>query len=653
MRDATDHPLARATTVRSNWRERTLALVAWTLVMGFWILLIRAAGPDRAARSNPGAALHHTVTLDPAVAGARLWVGPRVALPVPDDGVLKVLDLPPGEHELTVRAPGYLPYTTRLQITAPGATTVRLVAQRGTLHVRARPGSTVVAINAAGRESALGQVPAPGLLVSEGLLPIGTYALRVTHPDCAPLLIEEITLGANRPAQVNPVQSPLPAELRVVSVPSGATVRLDGRPRGATPLTLHPPAETEVTLTVELPGYVRAETTLQLRPREVRTIELGPLVPESGALALHHAPADLPRGELRLWVDDRAVPLDDDGTVQHLALGQRRVRVEHPDYEPWQGGLLIEKDRTTPLTVTLRPKPGRVRLVGAPPDLQLALNGRAVTPHDGIVDLPPGQAVTLIAGAPRHHAQTLTLTLAPNQTHTWQVQLERQRLPRPGHDHENSLGMVFTPVPGTGVLFSIWETREQDFAAYVAAREREWDHPARGPTHPAAYVSWDDAQDFCAWLTEHERRQGWLREDQRYRLPTDVEWSVAVGLPAEAGDSPAESDRQRIEDHYPWGDYWPPPYGAGNYGEELNVDPYEGSAPVGSFKANAFDLYDMGGNVWEWVEDAWHARSRNRVLRGASFAMAYPDDLLLSAYRLYFAPSTRFDYIGFRVVLEP
>ncbi len=209
----------------------------------------------------------------------------------------------------------------------------------------------------------------------------------------------------------------------------------------------------------------------------------------------------------------------------------------------------------------------------------------------------------------------------------------------------NSLGMKFVPVAGTGVLFSVWATRVQDFEAFVAdskydppgsmwPRDQDgrcrrevwsvkatWREPGfiQGPTHPVVGVSRNDAKKFCEWLTGREQGSGMLPPGRVYRLPTDVEWSAAVGLQGEDGNSPKEkSGKIQL---YPWGKQWPPPKGAGNYaGEESNIKPdsltgrviikgyndgYSRTSPVGSFAANASGLYDMGGNVWQWCEDAY------------------------------------------------
>ena len=252
----------------------------------------------------------------------------------------------------------------------------------------------------------------------------------------------------------------------------------------------------------------------------------------------------------------------------------------------------------------------------------------------------------------------------------------------------NSLGMKFVPVAGTQVFFSVWDTRVQDFEAFVADTDYDatggniiggmwslgrdgrkqratWREPgfSQGPTHPVVGVSWDDAKKFCEWLTKREQGSGALPRGRVYRLPTDAEWSAGVGLQGEEGTNPKEKDG-KIK-LYPWGKEWPPPKGAGNYaGEESKIgeepsdwtvikgysDGYPRTSPVGSFAANANGLYDMGGNVWEWCEDWYDATEAGRVLRGASWYDDYPDRLLASC-RLYGIPHLRIDYRGFRCVV--
>jgi len=217
----------------------------------------------------------------------------------------------------------------------------------------------------------------------------------------------------------------------------------------------------------------------------------------------------------------------------------------------------------------------------------------------------------------------------------------------------NTLGMPFVPVPGTDVQFCIWETRVKDYAVYAAANagvDESWKDFGSGfkqaDTHPVVKVSWHDANAFCAWLTKKELAEGKIKAGQKYRLPTDAEWSVAVGLGQEKGNTPKEKN-WGIKDVYPWGKEWTPPVGAGNYRQSLKVDKFEYTSPVGSFAANKLGLHDMGGNVWEWCEDKY---STVPVLRGASWNDDIPDDLLSSSRNGY-APGYRGISVGFRCVL--
>jgi formylglycine-generating enzyme required for sulfatase activity len=253
----------------------------------------------------------------------------------------------------------------------------------------------------------------------------------------------------------------------------------------------------------------------------------------------------------------------------------------------------------------------------------------------------------------------------------------------------NSLGMKFVPVEGTQVLFSVWDTRVQDFEEFVKStgynatgglysigkdgwkqRGATWKEPgfSQGANHPVVGVSWNDAEEFCKWLTKRERSAGDLPEDREYRLPKDEEWSAAAGLKNEVGSTPeVKSGKFKL---YPWDipkkrdKSWPPPAGAGNYaGEEANngdwpsdtdvievySDGYPRTSPVGSFEANVSGLYDMGGNVWQWCEDLFSLQER-RVLRGASWVDTIPDNLLAS-YRTAGTPDRRYAFVGFRCVV--
>jgi len=223
----------------------------------------------------------------------------------------------------------------------------------------------------------------------------------------------------------------------------------------------------------------------------------------------------------------------------------------------------------------------------------------------------------------------------------------------------NTLGMKFAPVaitsgPTTGkrILFSVWLTRVQDYAEYARAKGITPAKPKfeQGPTHPVVIVTWDDANSFCQWLTATERASGRIGAHDEYRLPSDHEWSSAVGIGNQetAGESPGSKNGKIVV--YPWGPTWPPPKGAGNYSGRLQVDEFGNTSPVGSFSANENGLYDMGGNVSEWCEDWYDAKEGARVLRGASWK-DNTEGRMRSSSRFRDRPSDMHDHVGFRCLL--
>jgi len=161
-------------------------------------------------------------------------------------------------------------------------------------------------------------------------------------------------------------------------------------------------------------------------------------------------------------------------------------------------------------------------------------------------------------------------------------------------------------------------------------------------SRPVINVSWDDAREFAAWLSQKSNR--------RFRLPSEAEWEYA----ARAGSS---SD-------YWWGNA----IGRGNANCNGCGSQWDNTmtAPVGSFSANGFGLYDMLGNVYEWVADRGHETydgapadgsawmdgdSTTRMLRSSSFR-DLPNDVRTSV-RNWAGPQRRQIDCGFRLVMEP
>jgi formylglycine-generating enzyme required for sulfatase activity len=173
--------------------------------------------------------------------------------------------------------------------------------------------------------------------------------------------------------------------------------------------------------------------------------------------------------------------------------------------------------------------------------------------------------------------------------------------------------------------------------------------------HPVVNVNWNDAVAFCDWLSR--------KEGATYRLPTEAEWEYA----ARAGSTSIYPESDGPERLSSFGNTADRSFKAKKpHGYDWGIDADDGylfAAPVGRFKPNAWGLYDMIGNVWEWCDDwydvEYYAQSRvddpagftegeERVYRGGGWAserFAYR-----SAHREGGDPTNESHYTGFRVV---
>jgi len=215
----------------------------------------------------------------------------------------------------------------------------------------------------------------------------------------------------------------------------------------------------------------------------------------------------------------------------------------------------------------------------------------------------------------------------------------------------NSMHMLFVPIARFQTLFCIVPVRVCDYAIYCEVNgylAPSCDFP-QAEDHPQTNVTWEEASRYCDWLTARDLEAGWLGQDFMYRLPIDTEWSAAVGLPNEPHPTPKA--RSGMADGYPWGNSFPPPRGAGNYHESLRVDDFPETSPVASFPPNQFGLYDMGGNVWEWCQDAFDTGKDLRVVRGAC-CFNNGEDFMRSSHRGHLGQKKRSHHTGFRVALS-
>ncbi len=194
------------------------------------------------------------------------------------------------------------------------------------------------------------------------------------------------------------------------------------------------------------------------------------------------------------------------------------------------------------------------------------------------------------------------------------------------------------------VTFAQWDACVTDGGCTHNPSDEGWGRGSR----PVINVSWQDVQDYIHWLNE--------KTGHIYGLPTEAQWEYA----ARAGSSTPfwfgntiTTDQANYDGNYP--------YNEGAKGELRGK-----TLPVASFEANPFGLYDMHGNVWEWVND-WYDKGyyktspannpenrksgSGRVIRGGCWndGAGY----LRSAYRYWNIPDSRYRSLGFRLMRQP
>jgi formylglycine-generating enzyme required for sulfatase activity len=189
---------------------------------------------------------------------------------------------------------------------------------------------------------------------------------------------------------------------------------------------------------------------------------------------------------------------------------------------------------------------------------------------------------------------------------------------------------------------------------------------------PVVRVSWTQAALFSNWLSDQESLPnfyeildgevvGFNSQAIGYRLPSEAEWAWV-----------ARTDGSGNQLKYPWGSQLPPPENAGNFADATSQaylgevmfdynDGFFGTAPIGSFTANQYEIYDMAGNVAEWVHDYYGAmgaiggvdvdplgpvNGQFHTIRGSSWAHGSVTELRLSFRDFGEEPR---DDVGFRI----
>ena len=532
-----------------------------------------------------------------------------------------------GEATLSLSAERYLPYETVIDVTGRAQTqrfSANLTPGWASVLVQTAPADVSVQIDQL-------RVDEPSVTLNGMVLEVMQGSREITFS--APGYIDEvIELDAVADTDVDlGIVELTPAEgmLRLTSVPAGAVVTRDGRFVGATPTEVAMEPSTRHRIQVSRAGYLTESFSLSL---------------EKGASVNRQVVLSPALGEVDIQVTPRNATIqingDDRGKgsqVLSLPGVEQVITIRAPGYASVERRVTPRAGLKQRISVALLTDE-EARKAAIKPEITTSVGQTLV-----LIDPQVSPVNEFTMGAPRRDAGR-----GANE-------VERPvRLTR-------AFYLATTEV--TNAQFRQFTQNHESGQAGGKSLNREH--------QPAVQLSWQQAASFCNWLSVREGLAPFYTErdgiitgfnsaSTGYRLPTEAEWAFAARI---QGD-----DVWR----FAWGEAWPPEDGSANLadassalvtGRILNgyTDKVVVSAEVGKFPPNPRGLYDMGGNVAEWVNDVYRVpvpneaieenplgdpQGDNYTIRGASWSLSRLRELRLT-YRDYGERGR--DDVGFRV----
>ncbi|WP_323846916.1 PEGA domain-containing protein [Microbulbifer magnicolonia] len=596
----------------------------------------------------------------------------------------------PGHYSYTISATGYLPKSGEVEVTADGHSrhAVTLEKLPGHLQVISDP-PVPVRILVNGNEVA----SANGLAKN---IPAGQKRITVVTERYLPFTREIEIEGLDNTQRLQASLRPAWANVRISSNPPGATVTVEGEILGTTPLNAE---------------LIQGDRVVSLSLPQHKTVEIPVAVTAGVDQSL--APVDLSAadGLLRVVSTPEGAGVTVDGEFRgHTPLelelspgGEHRLRFFKDGYASVERTVDIGAGVERDLNINLNAVYGRVRITSSPDDAQVYIDGRLAGSTGETFNLPARSHSILVRkqGFEDYETsvvpsakleQTIRAVLLTAEQARWSnIPAEishpaggNMKLMRPNAQFTMGSSRREQGRRANEVLRQISLTRAFYLGTTeVTNREYRRYQRAHSSSHvngvsldnddlPVVNVSWADAALFCNWLserdglnpvylTERDRVIGFDAGANGYRLPTEAEWAWA-----------ARFDQGSMR-KFPWGNDLPVRSNSGNYADNHAAqlvpavlrtysDRYAATAPVASYSANGLGIFDLGGNVSEWIHDLYTIgtglsmrREENpvgpqdgdyHVIRGSSWRHAGLTELRLS-YRDYGA-EPRND-VGFRV----
>lgn len=486
-------------------------------------------------------------------------------------------------------------------------------------------------------------------------------------------------------------------DITLGTLPSNADIYIDEQLQGKTPATVQL-LEGERRVSLKIPGYQSWDEVLEIQAGDVLALDHIKLKKITGLTSIKSTPSGA-----SITIDGQFYghsPLD----IPLEPKVNYRLSLLKDGYKARTKLFSVESGDKINIALKLKPDLGKVEISTTPEDALLYIDGRLLGRANQVLELPAkqhqihikkdGYIDHLSAIIPRPAvAQSISITLKTLEQAKW----------------ENTPAIITTKAGQKLKLFNPKvkfrmgaSRREQGRRANENYRNIELQRPfyigfnevsnnqyrkfnrshssshtkgssLDGEKQPVVNISWQQAARYCNWLSEQEKLSPfYLVENDLitsinpqangYRLPTEAEWAWAARW---------QDSGTMLK--YPWGQNLPPQQASGNYADrsaasllgsvQVNYnDGYAVTGPVGQFKANQQGLFDLGGNVAEWLNDFYGISSGlslktsidptgpksgdHHVIRGSSWAHGTVKDLRLS-FRDY-GTDKRHD-LGFRV----
>jgi len=592
-----------------------------------------------------------------------------------------------GKYTVQVRAPKYRAVTQEIELDAsePMDLRISLLPDFANIGINGAVGTEMYVMPESGFLLHIGTIEdEKGLVVNNRLLS-GKHRLVGLHKSYLPATTERTAFGRKR-VEITLTQPPKPTELVVTSAPEGAKVTLDGALLGLTPLRVQDlSVGFSLDLRVEKEGYRPVSRTIQFEQGEEIEIDTGVLEQKIGTLSFRidlSMPDPPDMRELMLSVNGDPIATRESGSME-LPEGGHMVKLEHPDYYPFDERIVVVDRKETAIKIVLKPRPVRMKpVIGIDVPTRFLVDG-IETPltEKGILPLAANRAVEVEVIIRDHLSVIQSFQGKPNERREWEVPLKPIPGPVEGEDWSPpyfNLDMVWLSPASFEMGSPVSEFRRlpnEDTATKVTFTNGYWigtkevrqslyeiimrENPSqfKGDNLPVESVNWEDANEFCQRLTIFEQDAGRLPAGWVYRLPTEAEWEYAA--------------RGGTLTPFSFGREASPEYGNfhGIYREGVtsgdSTEQRYGTMPVGSFDSNGFGLFDVHGNVAEWtLNKFWDRHTGGEVVNPANLKTgrgytikggSWKDtaDRVRSAAREG-APGTSVrNSIGFRVVLAP